>query len=48
LDRDVVGPFEDRAKVDEFRKAIGLSPLAEYLERYKTENGGKDVRVLKE
>jgi hypothetical protein len=41
----VVGPLENRTKVDEFRKAIGLPPLTEYLERYKEENGGKPVRV---
>jgi len=42
----VVGPLEDRARVDEFRKEIGLGPLAKYLERYKEENGGKAVRIL--
>jgi hypothetical protein len=42
----IVGPLEDRKKVDEFRKEIGLPPLAEYLKRYKEENGGKDVEVV--
>ena len=42
----VVGPLEDRARVDEFRKEIGLGPLAKYLERRKEENGGKAVRIL--
>jgi hypothetical protein len=41
-----VGPLEDRKRVDEFRKAIGLPPLAEYLKRYKEENGGRDVEVV--
>jgi hypothetical protein len=27
-------------------KAIGLPPLAKYLERYREENGGEAVRVL--
>jgi hypothetical protein len=44
--RLVVGPLEDRARVDEFRKEIGLGPLAKYLERRKEENGGKAVRIL--
>jgi hypothetical protein len=42
----VVGPLEAPKRVDEFRKAIGLTPLAEYLRRYKVDNGGKEVRVL--
>jgi hypothetical protein len=42
----VVGPLEDRRKVDHYRKEIGLPPLAEYLKRYQAENGGKEVRVL--
>src|SRR5262249_18365460 len=42
----VVGPLEDRARVDEFRKEIGLPPLAKYLERRRDENGGKPVRIL--
>jgi hypothetical protein len=42
----VLGPLEDRKRVDEFRKAIGLPPLARYLERYRQDNGGKDVRVV--
>jgi len=41
-----VGPLEDRRRVDEFRKEIGLPPLAEYLKRYKEENGGRDVEVV--
>jgi hypothetical protein len=42
----VVGPLEDRARVDEFRKEISLPPLAKYLERRREENGGKDIRIL--
>jgi hypothetical protein len=42
----VVGPLEDRARVDEFRKEIGLPALAKYLERRRAENGGKAVRIL--
>ncbi len=42
----VVGPLEDRTRVDEFRKVIGLPPLAKYLDRYREENGGKAVRIL--
>jgi hypothetical protein len=44
----VVGPLEDRVKVDALRKAIGLPPLARYLERYREENGGEPVQVLDE
>jgi hypothetical protein len=44
--RLVVGPLEDRARVDDFRKEIGLEPLAKYLKRYEEENGGKAVRIL--
>ena len=43
-----VGPLEDRAKVDQFRKEIGLPPLKEYLARHKEANRGKDVRVLED
>ena len=42
----VVGPFEDPAKVDGWRRDIGLEALTEYLERYRKENGGNAVRVL--
>ena len=42
----VIGPLEDRARVDEFRKEIGLGPLAKYLERRREENGGKAIRIL--
>jgi hypothetical protein len=41
----VVGPLEDPKRVDEYRKEIGLPPLKEYLQRYRGENGGKEVRV---
>jgi hypothetical protein len=42
----VVGPLEDRARVDAFRKEIGLLPLARYLERRRAENGGRPIRII--
>ncbi len=35
----VVLPLEDKAKVEEFRKAIGLFPLSQYLEIMKQQTG---------
>ena len=35
----VVLPLEDKAKVEEFRKAIGLFPLSQYLEIWKQQTG---------
>jgi hypothetical protein len=39
----VVLPLEDRQKVEEFRKEIGLFPLSKYLAAF-----GKDVKFLEE
>lgn len=39
----VVMPLEDKARCDEFRKELGLMPLAEYLEIVKKQTGAKEV-----
>jgi hypothetical protein len=39
----VVLPLEDKSKVEEFRKAIGLFPLSQYLEIMKQQTG-KEVK----
>jgi hypothetical protein len=39
----VVLPLEDKSRVEEFRKAIGLFPLSQYLEIWKQQTG-KEVR----
>jgi hypothetical protein len=39
----VVLPLEDKARVEEFRKAIGLFPLSQYLEIMKQQTG-KEVK----
>jgi len=39
----VVLPLEDKSKVEQFRKAIGLFPLAQYLAIYKQQSG-KEVK----
>jgi hypothetical protein len=44
----VVLPLEDKAKVEQFRKEIGLFPLAQYLGMFKQMNGGKDVKFSDE
>jgi hypothetical protein len=36
--------LEDRARVEELRKSIGLFPLAKYLQYFEKQNGGKPVR----
>jgi hypothetical protein len=41
--RLVVLPLQDRAKVEEFRKEVGLFPLATYLEMVKKQVGNKPV-----
>ncbi len=41
-----IGPLEDRQRVDQWRKEIGLPTLAAYLARHKEANGGKDVQVV--
>jgi hypothetical protein len=40
----VVLTLEDKAKVDQFRKEMGMTPLAQYLAFFKGQNGGKDVK----
>jgi hypothetical protein len=39
----VVLPLEDRARVDAWRKEVGLPPLAEYLEVWRAANGGRPI-----
>jgi hypothetical protein len=39
----VVLPLENRAKVEEFRKEIGLMPLSQYLDYVKRATGAKEV-----
>jgi hypothetical protein len=43
--RLVLLPLEDRARVEELRKTIGLFPLAEYLRLFEKQNGGKAVTL---
>ncbi len=40
----VVMPLEDRSRVDEFRREIGLFTLGEYLDFMKANTPMKDVR----
>jgi hypothetical protein len=42
----LVMPLEDRARVEELRKELGLSPLVEYLKLFEKQTGGKPVRFL--
>jgi RNA polymerase sigma factor (sigma-70 family) len=44
----VLGPLEDRRRVDQLRQEVGLPPLAAYLARYKESNKGREVRVVDE
>jgi hypothetical protein len=39
----VVLPLENRAKVDEFRKEIGMFPLSRYLDMIKQMTGAKEI-----
>jgi hypothetical protein len=39
----VVQPLQDRAKVEEFRKEVGLFPLSTYLDMIKQQVGNKPV-----
>lgn len=41
----MVLPLEDPARVEEFRKSIGLSPLADYFEMAKELYPGKTIRM---
>ena len=36
--------LEDRARVEELRKEIGLSALTQYLKFFEKQNGGKPVK----
>lgn len=40
----VIFPLEDKAKVEEFRKAIGLFPLSQYIAILRQQTG-KDVKI---
>jgi len=44
----VVLPLEDREKVEELRRGIGVFPLSKYLEIMKQMTGGKDVKFAEE
>ncbi|MCE9583905.1 MAG: hypothetical protein K8T20_15590 [Planctomycetes bacterium] len=44
----VVLPIESKAKVDEYRKAIGVFPLSEYLEIFKKETGATEVEFMED
>ena len=53
IGRDATGapavlPLEDKAKVEEFRREIGIFPLSQYLALFKEQSGGKDVKFLEE
>lgn len=39
-------PLEDRAKVEQFRKEIGLFPLTQYLATFRQMSGGKEVKFM--
>jgi hypothetical protein len=41
----VIMPLEDRKRVEELRKEIGLFALADYLKLFEKENGGKPVTL---
>jgi RNA polymerase sigma factor (sigma-70 family) len=44
-DEPVVPAVEDRAKVDQYRKELGMVPLAEYLKLFET-GTGKKIEIL--
>jgi hypothetical protein len=44
----VVLPLEDRARVEEFRREIGIFPLSKYLEMMKQMTGGKEIKFAEE
>jgi hypothetical protein len=44
----VIYPLENRNKVDQFRKEIGLFPLSTYLDFYKQQAGVKEIKFLEE
>ena len=37
-------PLEDRPRVEELRKEIGLFPFTDYLRLFEKQNGGKPVK----
>lgn len=44
----IVFPLESKEKVDQFRKEIGVFPLAQYLEIFQQQNGVKEVEFLED
>ena len=44
----MVAPLQDRAKVEQFRKEIGLFPLAQYLDIYKQQTGAKEIKYMED
>jgi len=44
----VVLPLEDQAKVEDFRKEIGLFPLSQYLDIFKQQTGVEKIEILEE
>ena len=44
----VVLALEDKTKVEDFRKAIGLFPLSQYLDIFKQQTGAKEIEILEE
>jgi len=43
-----VFPLEDKSKVEQFRKEIGLFPLAQYLDIYKQQTGAKEIKYMED
>jgi hypothetical protein len=41
----VVAGLEDKAQVDEFRREIGMGPLAPYLEMVGKAQGGATIQI---
>jgi hypothetical protein len=44
-DEPVVAALEDRAKVDQYRKELGMTPLADYLKLFES-GTGKKISIL--
>jgi len=47
-DKLIVLPIESKAKVDEYRKEIGVFPLSEYLDIFKQQTGAKTVEFIED
>ena len=43
-----VAPLEDPEHVDERRAELGMEPLADYMERFRSNNDGKDILIREE